>query len=129
MWACCNIFSKYGTKRCSLIWKHIENENTEKGNSKIYIFILNLQNCLLIFEEGIRSLEKYELIALELFSIICRLLNSHGKKLLVFRGKKLLQNSKKKKKKEAVKGSQNKQEFFIFFAKTPTSFHKFKLCM
>lgn len=62
------------------------------------MYMLYLQKCLLIFEEGVRSLDKDELIALELFKTAWEL-----------------------KETSAAKGGQNKQDIFNFFTKTPTS--------
>lgn len=66
MWACCNIYvQNMGQEECHPTGKHFEDENVEKENSKTYTYMLHFQNCLLIFEEGIRNLEKNEPIALE----------------------------------------------------------------
>lgn len=54
-----------GQEECHPTGKHFEDENVEKENSKTYTYMLHFQNCLLIFEEGIRNLEKNEPIALE----------------------------------------------------------------
>lgn len=67
-------FQSVGQEECpSLIWKQIEGENGEKDYSKTEVYILFLQNCLMIFGEAIKSLEKEDLTAPELFDIIYRL--------------------------------------------------------
>lgn len=61
-------FQSVGQEECpSLIWKYIDDENGEKDYSEIEVYMLFLQNCLMIFEEAIKSLEKDELTAPELF--------------------------------------------------------------
>lgn len=63
-----------GQEECpSLIWKYIEGKSGEKDDSKTEVYMLFLQNSLMIFEEAIKNLEKEELTAPELFDIIYRL--------------------------------------------------------
>ena len=67
-------FRSVGQEGCpSLIWKYIEDENGEEDHSRTEIYMLFLQNCLMIFEGTIRSPEKGELTAPELFDVMYRL--------------------------------------------------------
>ena len=79
------------------IWKYIEDENGEKNYSETEINMLVLQNCLIILEEVVRSLEKDEPSESQLFNVICRLRQKlqTEKKRLIF-GNKTVSELKKK---------------------------------
>lgn len=67
-------FQNVGQEECpSLTWKYIEDENGEKDYSKTEMYMLFLQNCLMIFEEAIKCLKKDELTAPELLDVMYRL--------------------------------------------------------
>ncbi|XP_058409245.1 uncharacterized protein LOC131412973 [Diceros bicornis minor] len=112
-------FQSVGKEECpSLIWKYIEDENGEKAYSTTEIYMLFLQNCLMVFEEAIRSLEKDKLSAPELFDIMCKLRQKLiQRKNDSFFGKKTALELKKT---SPEKGNQIKQDFLNFFTRTIT---------
>ena len=67
-------FQSVGEDKCSsLIWKYTEDESREKDYSTTEMYMPFFQNCLMIFEEAIRSLEKDKLSAPELFDVMYEL--------------------------------------------------------
>lgn len=70
-------------EKCFSQCKWIEDEQVEKNDSKT-MYILLLQNCLVIVREAISCLEKDKMTALELFNVRCRfqqpLIQKKGKK-------------------------------------------------
>lgn len=60
-------------ERPCLIWKYIKDKNREKDYNNTDIYLLFLQNCLMTFRRGHKSLERDELTVSELFDAMCRL--------------------------------------------------------
>lgn len=95
-----------GQEECpSLTWKYIEDKNIEKDYSKTEMYMLFLQNCLMIFEEAIKSLEKDELTAPELFDVMYRLREKliQQKKDLFFESKTAAELKKKERKEKVTR--------------------------
>nr|XP_012606182.1 uncharacterized protein LOC105863530 isoform X1 [Microcebus murinus] len=112
-------FQNMGKEECpSLIWKYIEDENEEKDYSTTEIYMLFIQNCLMIFEEAVRSLEKDKLTAPELFDVMSKLRQKlTQRRNESFFGKKTALELKKM---SPEKGNQVKQDFLNFFTRTIT---------